>query len=319
MIVICGIASERPVAQVTEALRQLELPYVVLHQRRFMDAPLDIGVDGTGAHGRLLDDGHAVDCSSVTGIYTRLMDWRMLPEMEQASEETVRRCAWWHDVLSSWIEIAPGCVMNRTAATSSNQSKPYQAQLIGEAGFRVPETLVTNDPDLVRAFLSRHGDVVYKSISAVRSIVRRLDDEALERLPLIRSCPVQFQQYVRGVNVRVHAVDGELFATRVETDQVDYRYAHPFGGRTELTSWELPEELARRCSALVTRLGLTLAGIDLALTDEGEAFCFEVNPSPAFSFYEAHTGQPIARAIARALGRGTGVSRGIDARMTPRA
>ncbi|MCB8904340.1 MULTISPECIES: RimK family alpha-L-glutamate ligase [unclassified Streptomyces] len=304
MIIICGIASESPIALVTEELRQLGLSYTVLHQRRFMDAPLDIEVDGTGIHGRLLDNGRSIECADVTGIYTRLMDWRVLPEMHGASEETVRHCQSWHEALGSWIDIAPGCVMNRSAATATNRSKPYQAQLIGQVGFRVPETLVTNDPDLVRAFRSRHGEVIYKSISSARSIVRLLDDEVMDRLPLVRSCPVQFQRYVRGVNVRVHAVDGELFATRVETDQVDYRYAHRYGGRTELTPWELPDELADRCSVLVTRLGLTLAGIDLILADDGEVFCFEVNPSPAFSYYEEDTGQPISRAIARALGRG---------------
>jgi hypothetical protein len=29
--------------------------------------------------------------------------------------------------------------------------------------------------------------------------------------------------------------------------------------------------------------------------------CFEVNPSPGFSYYEGHTGQPISAAIARYL------------------
>jgi hypothetical protein len=30
-------------------------------------------------------------------------------------------------------------------------------------------------------------------------------------------------------------------------------------------------------------------------------FCFEVNPSPGYSYFEANTGQPIARAVARYL------------------
>ena len=55
--------------------------------------------------------------------------------------------------------------------------------------------------------------------------------------------------------------------------------------------------------ALGARLGLELVGIDLLLTDAGEAYCFEINPSPAFSFFERHTDQPIARAIAMALTR----------------
>ncbi|MEV4441882.1 ATP-grasp domain-containing protein [Streptomyces sp. NPDC049577] len=308
MIVICGIPSEPPIAAVTDALGDLGLPHTVLNQRHFLDTPLDLEVDGTRVRGRLRADGRSVDCSTVTGIYTRLMDWHVLPEVRETTDadETLRRCQSWHDVLGSWIEIAPGCVMNRTAATATNQSKPYQAQLIRRAGFAVPETLVTDDPGLVRDFRAQHGRLIYKSISAVRSVVHFLDDEALDRLPLVRHCPVQFQRYVPGTNVRVHAVAGELFATRIETDRVDYRYAHRDGGRAELTPWPLPDELAERCTALVTRLGLTLAGIDLLLADDGEVYCFEVNPSPAFNFFEAHTGQPIARAVALALARGDG-------------
>ncbi|WP_426361823.1 ATP-grasp domain-containing protein [Streptomyces sp. E-08] len=297
MIIVCGIASERPIALVTDALRRRGLPYAVLHQRRFTDTPIDVRVDGTGVHGHLSCDGRTVPCSDVTGIYTRLMDWRLLPEMRGAGEGTLRHCQAWHEALGTWIEIAPGRVMNRASATATNRSKPYQSQLIRRAGFRVPETLVTDDPDLALAFRERHGRVVYKSISAVRSIVRLLDDEAAARLPRIRSCPVQFQRYVPGVNIRVHVVAGEVFATRIETDQVDYRYA----SRTHLTPWTPPHELALRCADLATGLGLALAGIDLVLTDDGEFVCFEVNPSPAYSFYEDSTAQPISDAIARAL------------------
>ena len=61
---------------------------------------------------------------------------------------------------------------------------------------------------------------------------------------------------------------------------------------------ELEPELAARCVALAAGLGLDLAGIDLRITPSGEAVCFEVNPSPVYSYYEAHTGQPMAAAIA---------------------
>ena len=59
---------------------------------------------------------------------------------------------------------------------ASNGSKPYQAQLIQAAGFRVPRTLVTNDPDTVREFAAElRGEVIYKSASGARSIVRKLE------------------------------------------------------------------------------------------------------------------------------------------------
>ncbi|MEU9117693.1 hypothetical protein AB0D04_39680 [Streptomyces sp. NPDC048483] len=117
------------------------------------------------------------------------------------------------EALSNWTEIAPGCVMNRTAASASNRSKPYQSQLIRQAGFSVPDTLVTNDPDVVRDFRARHGRLIYKSVSAVRSVVRELDDEAAQRLLFIRGCPVQFPRYVPGTNVWVHVVAQNMFGT----------------------------------------------------------------------------------------------------------
>lgn len=94
---------------------------------------------------------------------------------------------------------------------------------------------MTNDPELVRAFHSEHGEVIYRSISGVRSIVRMLDDELMDRLLLVHGCPVQFQRFIAGTNVRVHVVAGDLFATRIETDRVDYRYAQRDGGNATLT------------------------------------------------------------------------------------
>ncbi|MEV7392559.1 MULTISPECIES: ATP-grasp domain-containing protein [unclassified Streptomyces] len=304
MIIVCGIASEPPVARVTAELDALGLPYAVLHQRRFRELPFDGEVSASGLRGHLAYDGGSVDLAAVTGVFSRPMDWRRLPEVKDADEDAHRRCERWHSALSTWLELAPGCVMNRDSAMASNMSKPHQAQLIQRTGFRVPETLVTNDPELVEEFRAQHGELVYKSISGVRSIVRTLDRAAIERLPFIRYCPVQFQRRVTGTNLRVHTVAGAVFATRIETDRVDYRYAHSDGGQAELSAWQPPDELAERCLHLAGRLGLALAGIDLMLADDGEVYCFEVNPCPAYTYYQAHTGQPIARAVALALARG---------------
>jgi glutathione synthase/RimK-type ligase-like ATP-grasp enzyme len=52
------------------------------------------------------------------------------------------------------------------------------------------------------------------------------------------------------------------------------------------------------CVKLSAGLGLAFAGIDLKITPEHDVYCFEVNPSPAFSYYESQTGQPISRAVA---------------------
>jgi len=51
-------------------------------------------------------------------------------------------------------------------------------------------------------------------------------------------------------------------------------------------------------------LSLALAGIDLKRTPDGAWYCFEANPSPAYSYYQEATGQPIADALVRLLDAG---------------
>jgi glutathione synthase/RimK-type ligase-like ATP-grasp enzyme len=97
----------------------------------------------------------------------------------------------------------------------------------------------------------------------------------------------------------VHTIGATLFATAIHTQAVDYPYAHRHGEDAEFAALEIPDAIAERCLSLAQALGLTFAGIDLTLTPDHQACCLEVNPSPAFGYYEAHTGQPIAQAAAR--------------------
>ncbi len=46
-------------------------------------------------------------------------------------------------------------------------------------------------------------------------------------------------------------------------------------------------------------LGLHFSGIDLIRTPHDEWYCLEVNPSPAYSYFEKASGQPISIALAR--------------------
>lgn len=305
MILLCGIPSEPPLALVREALDELGTTYVFFNQRQFsiMDIEFEIAAGGN-VTGTLRSNGSYHRLEDFSGVYVRLMDDRALPEVKSEPAGSPKRlsCRALHDTLMRWCEIAPIRVVNRTAPMGSNSSKPYQAQLIQKYGFEVPETLVTNEADLVREFRRRHRAVIYKSLSGVRSIVQTMTDEDDERLELIRWCPTQFQEFVEGTNIRVHTIGERVFATAVSTEATDYRYAYrQVGDAAELTEFELSDELQEKCVNLTRGLGLAFAGIDLKFTPDDRVFCFEVNPSPAYSYYQAHTGQPIARAVAEYL------------------
>ena len=206
------------------------------------------------------------------------------------------------DILSAWSQITPGLIVNRFDAMAANSSKPYQLQLIRNFGFKVPATLVTTDPGAAEEFWQRYQTVIYKSVSGTRSRVSRLHPEHRGRLLDVAACPTQFQQYIPGRDHRVHVIGTEVFASELICDADDYRY--PEQHRVEIRKCIIPVEVEDRCRALAGAMQLPLAGVDLRRTPEGDWYCFEVNPSPAFTYYEQATGQPMAHAIARLLASG---------------
>jgi RimK-like ATP-grasp domain len=278
--------------------------FIVFNQREFANCEIWFEVSRKEISGELRIGDRICKLQEIAAVYSRMMDDRFLPELsDQPPESSLRKyCRSVHDTLMRWMEIAPALVINRCAPMASNSSKPYQAQLIRDQGFLIPEILITNDPELVRAFRAKHGRVIYKSISAVRSIVQELTDEDEQRLERIRWCPTQFQAFVEGTNLRVHTIGNEVFATAVRSDATDYRYAALQSGKpAELREVVLSDDLSEQCLRLSRSLGLEFAGIDLKVTPNDEVYCFEVNPCPAFSYYEANTSQPISAAVARRL------------------
>ena len=207
-------------------------------------------------------------------------------------------------VTSLWefAESLPVLVVNRRQASHTNMSKPYQQRLIAQYGFQVPRTLVTMVPEEARMFYDEcQGRVIYKSISAERSIVKPLTPKDFPRLDQIRYCPVQLQEMIPGADLRIHTVGDRLFATEVRSDGADYRYAEREDKQRTMRAVELEAGLQTRCLKLAEGLGLSLSGIDLRQTPSGAYYCFEVNTSPGFTFFENYTGQRIGDALADLL------------------
>lgn len=311
MILVAGIPGERPTALLIEALDSIGANYRCFDQLRADAIAMRLEIaeaEAGGAVGGTIEiDGEAIALARVTGVFLRHMDDNLLPEVAALAptDERRARCRRLHEAFFRFVDIAPGRLLNRPSDMASNQSKPYQAHAIRDAGFSIPETLITNHPATARGFIEgmweAGGKVIYKSVSGVRSIVQTVEPEDLARLDRIRWCPTQFQRHVAGTDMRVHVVGRSVFAVAITSEATDYRYASRSGVDAALSPIELDAATREKCVALSERLRLPLAGIDLRQTPEGTHVCFEVNPSPAYSFYQDRTGQPISTAIARYL------------------
>jgi glutathione synthase/RimK-type ligase-like ATP-grasp enzyme len=268
VILVWGVRDDSTTAAV---LAQLDRRHAAVF---FLDQdtpPSDVELDvTTDVRATVTVGGRVTELSGISGAFLR----------------PYARAAAMDELLWSWADIAPTRVVNRPRAMAPNGSKPFQARQIRAQGFAVPETLLTTDAAAAEAFWRGHGQVIYKSISGERSIVSRFQPAELTRLADLASCPVQFQQYVPGTDHRVHVIGGDVHCARVDSDADDYRYATRQNGRAQVVPGKLPDEVADRCLALHRAQGLEVSGIDLRRTPDGEWFCFEVNPAPAFSSFD---------------------------------
>lgn len=300
MILLWGLPGDDPFDAVAAALAARGTPFTVLDQRRAIDHRIELAL-GESLGGAVWSGAQRIALDEVRALYTRVYDLRDQPWVVAAGPSAYPRIRELEAAMWSWADDAEARVVNRPSAMASNGSKPYQARLISNAGFFVPATLITTDPAAAAAFWEQHRDVIYKSVSGVRSAVSRLRPEHRVRLADVASCPTQFQVWVPGRDHRVHVVGDEVFSAEIISDADDYRYAAAGGHACELRTAMLPYEVAERARAVAAALELPVAGLDLRRTPEGRWFCFEVNPSPCFTFYEHSTGQPIAAALASYL------------------
>jgi glutathione synthase/RimK-type ligase-like ATP-grasp enzyme len=300
VILLWGLPGDDPFDAVTRELSRRNVAVAVLDQRRVLDHRLELDI-GAALGGTVWCGDQRIALDDVTAVYSRLYASRQIKHVAAAGAAALARIEQVETALWAWAEETPARVINRPSAMSSNGSKPYQATRIAACGFRVPETLITTDPEAARAFWDRHGEVIYKSVSGVRSMVSRLGPGHRDRLADVAWCPTQFQAWVPGRDHRVHVVGTRVFAVEIVSDADDYRYAARQGATCELRPVRLPGDVEARAVATAAALELPLAGIDLRRTPDGEWFCFEVNPSPCFTYYEHHTGQPLGAAVAALL------------------
>jgi predicted ATP-grasp superfamily ATP-dependent carboligase len=161
-----------------------------------------------------------------------------------------------------------------------------------------PNTFIGNEFEGLERF-SRKNDnqIIVKSASGIRSkVIPFAYDSSIEK-DFGKQFPHQFQEKLEGYNVRAHVVGDTVLSCIGKTDYLDYRYAREYDHELIFEKYSLPEWLERECVRLTRVLGLEFSGIDLFITTEGEWYCFEVNPSPGYTWFEENSGLPITKTI----------------------
>lgn len=222
---------------------------------------------------------------------------------EEESEETLRGLYRGLDGL--WV--------NRLDRNRYAGSKVVQLRKARELGLRVPETLITNDPDrLVEFYHARGGDIVVKMQktafwapeAGLGLYTSKVDLAKLDRADLIRRCPCVFQENIRkDIELRVTVIGRKVFTAALRSQEVaearvDVRRATmtvPHEAHT------LPREIEKKVLGLMGAFGLQYGAIDMIVTPEGEHVFLELNPNGQFGWIEERTGLPLYDAMADLL------------------
>lgn len=248
--------------------------------------------------------------ATVDGAYLRMVPGPLLPSgLPPEAARPLRREVQHHvRGLVDTLESAGVCLINPLAAAQRVEGdKLRQLRVAASVGLAVPDTLITNDPDAVRAFHARHGGAVVAkllsgfdwSLDASTALpTRLLSSEDLDHLDGLRAGPMCFQERIRApVELRLTWVAGRAFcgAQRMG-DTVDWRATG-----SGWTHGALPEETLQQVGALMERLGLVMGSLDLMLPEHGPPVFLEINPGGEWGMLQGELGHDISGAIADAL------------------
>lgn len=182
----------------------------------------------------------------------------------------------------SWYSYPLGNYFQHGYEECRIESKPLQIQ------FTYSQYPTTHLATRLETVLDGNRDqYVAKSISGQRSIVVRCSDPRLKHSDNRQPFPVQLQQHVVGLPIKVHFYRTRYdtwmtFAVASESDSVDYRYSSTTTYR-EIVAKPLWYKMA---ADFYAKCGTRFFDIDIICSDGTSLTFLEVNCSPAPVYFE---------------------------------
>ena len=269
-----------------------------------------VGIEGDNPLSMLLTiGGRPIDYDAIRVVLYR--NFRIVGS-RLAAEALPQRVAarQWHQLLMSLARRTSSRWINDPIASETASDRVGQLVLARRLGFRVPDSMVTNDPDALDRFYERHhGDIVVKSLHHHRHehngvvsdfFTRQVTADDLSATSDIRCAPLMFQArepHTRELRVtvvgdRTLAVELDLSAAGSVTDLHETDL-----GRLPKKHVGLARRISEACVEMRAQLGLVYAAVDFIIDDEDQLVFLEVNPAGDWGWVEHQSGAPITDAV----------------------
>jgi glutathione synthase/RimK-type ligase-like ATP-grasp enzyme len=195
--------------------------------------------------------------------------------------------------------------VNPFDAVIKAERKIYQLKVARDVGFKIPNSLISNDKNSINLFHLQNSPVICKPIYhgyfqnkddnyAIYS--NRIDPKMFDGLNSIY--PTYFQNEIKKTaDIRITVVGNDIFPVQITFDNSktpDWRRKE-----CEVTynEFDLPNMLKENCIRLVSELGLNFGAIDMARTTDDEYYFFEINPTGEWAWIEHKLGLPIRESL----------------------
>ncbi len=185
---------------------------------------------------------------------------------------------------------------NPVAARESANFKLRQLEIARAAGFRIPETLVTDDAGQARLFVAARprGRVIYKPFftfhwqrgeSLSHTVTTPVVESDFDDPQQLIWSPGIFQEFVpKAFELRVSVFGRTCVAVKIsDQDPIDWRTRQR---DMKVEPCRLPASIERRIGRLMDSLGLAMGMIDLIVTPDGDHVFLEVNEQGQFLWIE---------------------------------
>lgn len=204
--------------------------------------------------------------------------------------------------------------VNHPARLADAAYKPAQLATAARCGLRVPDTVVTNEPDAVRRF-AIEGSTVAKALGAPSiqeaggrqvAFTHLLDGPDLADLRGVELTAHQFQRWVpKAYEVRVIAVGEHLFSAGIfagsDEGHIDWRTDYD---ALTYTAECTPPPIRAGIRAYLDAMKLTYGAFDFVVQPNGAWIFLECNAGGQFGWIEDALGAPITDTLADLLARG---------------
>ena len=306
-ILIIGSSSDAHVLKVCEYLPQSVIPLVIDFSKFPRHYRSSVKITSGGVSTFIAEPGG--DLVYLDGV--RSVWWRrpLAYNLQDLSDDQLRlyvmtQCEFFWSGLLSCLPHQVAWYNDRFLDFSIDRNIK-QLRIAEDIGFKVPDTLVTNDPIEARDFISKHSKVVFKAYGGSRTIwhpTRLLTDDMLTKLPYIANCPVIFQAFVHGVReYRVTVIDNNIEAVEFDSTNSSYPFDIRIDKNIECRRVVLPSDICKQIQKLVSKCQLRFSAIDLKVGCDNEWYFFELNPAGQFVYLDNRAGTQIAKTFASCL------------------